>query len=76
MSKQEDKIDEVVLALLQLTLHEGNRAWKGFDWSVLDRLHAKGFITNPKGKAKSVELTEQGLAKSRALFESHFGPGE
>ena len=27
----QDKIDEVVLALLQLTLHDSYRAWKGFD---------------------------------------------
>jgi hypothetical protein len=25
------KIDETVLALLHLTLHDGTRAWKGFD---------------------------------------------
>jgi hypothetical protein len=25
------KIDDAVLALLQLGLHDGNRAWKGFD---------------------------------------------
>jgi Domain of unknown function (DUF6429) len=73
MNEQEEKIDEVVLGLMQLTLHEGDRAWKGFDWSVLDRLYAKGFITNPKGKAKSVVLTDQGLAQSRAAFEKHFG---
>jgi len=33
-----DKIDEVSLALLYLTLHDSCRAWKGFDWEVLDRL--------------------------------------
>jgi hypothetical protein len=26
-----DKIDEAVLALLHLTLHDGVRAWKGHD---------------------------------------------
>jgi hypothetical protein len=36
------KIDEAVLALLYLTLHDGSRAWKGFDWDTLNRLHAKG----------------------------------
>jgi hypothetical protein len=25
-------IDDAVLALLHLTLHDHNRAWKGFDW--------------------------------------------
>jgi hypothetical protein len=28
----EDKIDETVLALLRLTLHDDCRAWEGFDW--------------------------------------------
>jgi hypothetical protein len=32
------KIDDAVLALLQLGLHDGYRAWKGFDWDSLGRL--------------------------------------
>jgi Domain of unknown function (DUF6429) len=44
-----DKIDEAVLALLFLTLHDGVRAWKGHDWDVLDRLYRKGMIDNPVG---------------------------
>ncbi len=68
----ENKIEEVVLALLQLTLHEDNRAWKGYDWEVLDRLHTKGWIENPKGKSKSVVLTEEGLKYSQAMFQRHF----
>ena len=32
-----DRIDDAVLALLHLTLHDGWRAWKGFDWDALDR---------------------------------------
>lgn len=68
-----DKIDEVVLALMQLTLHDYCRAWKGFDWDVLDRLYEKGLIADPKNKAKSVVLTEEGLAESARLFEKHFG---
>jgi len=27
-----DRIDDAVLALLLLGLHDGDRAWKGFDW--------------------------------------------
>ena len=34
-----DKIDDAVLGLLWLTLHDERRAWKGFDWGALDRLH-------------------------------------
>ena len=52
-----EKIDETVLALLYLTLHDGARAWKGFDWDTLNRLYAKGLISDPASKAKSVVLT-------------------
>ena len=68
-----DKVDEIVLALMYLTLHDYYRAWKGFDWDVLDRLHEKGWIDNPRNKAKSVVLTEEDLARSASLFERHFG---
>ena len=67
-----DKIDEAVLALLYLTLHDGVRAWKGHDWDALDRLYRKGMIENPVGKAKSVVLTGEGLAKSERLFRNLF----
>ena len=67
-----DKIDEAVLALLHLTLHDGTRAWKGVDWDAMNRLHEKGFISNPVGKAKSVLLTERGLAESERLFRKLF----
>jgi uncharacterized protein DUF6429 len=60
-----DKIDEAALALLYLTLHDGSRAWKGLDWDVMNRLHEKGFISNPVGKAKSVLLTEKGRHNGR-----------
>lgn len=68
----EDRIDEAVLALLWLTLHDGRRAWKGFDWAVLDRLHAKGLIADPIGRTKSLELTDEGLRRSEALFRTLF----
>ncbi len=42
MDYNQDKVDEMVLALLFLTLHEGGRAWKGRDREVLGRLYQKG----------------------------------
>jgi Domain of unknown function (DUF6429) len=66
------KIDEAVLALLHLTLHDGARAWKGHDWDALDRLYRNGMIDNPVSKAKSVVLTDQGLAESKRLFRKLF----
>lgn len=73
MNIDPEKIDEAVLALLQLGLHEGNRAWKGFDWDAMQRLHAKGFISDPVGKAKSVVFTEVGLRESERLLREQFG---
>jgi hypothetical protein len=68
----EQKIDETVLGLLYLTLHDGCRAWKGFDWNSLNRLYEKGLIGDPVNKSKSVILTEQGLAEAERLFRMLF----
>ncbi|AIC28027.1 hypothetical protein IE4771_CH02932 [Rhizobium etli bv. mimosae str. IE4771] len=72
MEMDEEKIDDAVLALLWLTLHDGDRAWKGFDWDVMDRLYNKGLIANPAGKAKSVVLSDEGLQRSEELFRALF----
>jgi hypothetical protein len=66
------KIDDAVLALLYLGLHDGARAWKGFDWDVMNRLHEKGYITDPVGKAKSVVFSEEGLSRAKALLQQLF----
>jgi len=69
------KLDEVVLALLYFnarTDHGVTRAWKGFDWDTLDRLHAKGFISDPKSKARSVVLSEEGARRAEELFRRYF----
>jgi len=70
MTLDEDKIDEAVLALLYLGLHDGDRAWKGFDWGAMNRLHEKGFISDPRGKTKSVVFTETGPAR-RDDYSTH-----
>ena len=72
MEIDRDKIDEAVLALLWLTLHDERRAWKGFDWDALERLHARGLIADPVNKAKSVVLTDEGLRQSEELFRVLF----
>ncbi|MCQ8877728.1 DUF6429 family protein [Pseudoalteromonas shioyasakiensis] len=68
----EDKIDDAALALMYLTLHDHCRAWKQIDWDITNRLHDKGLIDNPIGKAKSVVLTEEGLKQAELLFEKLF----
>jgi len=68
------KVDELTLALIFLTSfsEEGvTRSWKGYDWEVMNRLHAAGYISDPVGKAKSVRLTEEGEKWSRELFQKH-----
>lgn len=70
----------MVLAMLSLTMFEegqnGARAWNGHDWVEVDRLHAKGYISDPKSKAKSVVVTATDVQRSGELFAKHFGKKE
>jgi hypothetical protein len=69
------KIDNAVLALAYLTLHDDRRVWKTFDWDALNRLHKYGYISDPITKAKSVILTEAGLKEADRLCKELFGTG-
>ncbi len=73
MKFNSDRIDEAVLALLYLGLHDGIRAWKSFDWDAMARLHEKGYISDPVGKAKAVTFTGEGLRESERLLNVLFG---
>jgi Domain of unknown function (DUF6429) len=73
MDYDESKVDDAVLALLWLTMTAGQRAWKSHDWDALNRLHEKGYIGDPKSKAKSVFVTEEGMARAEELFLKLFG---
>lgn len=70
-----DRVDEAALAIMLLGLHDGWRTWKGINWEVLNRLHDKGMITDPKSKAKSVIVTDEGLESAQRLFKKLFGGG-
>ncbi len=79
----EDKVAEIVLALMYLNLWADGkpplvvyRAWKSFPWDALDRLYEQGYIDNPRSKAKSVVLTEEGRHKAEELFFRWFGLSE
>ena len=75
MDIDEDKVDDIVLALLYLTTFKDKRrlrAWKGHSWEALDRLHRKEYISDPATKAKSVLLTDAGEKRSRELFGKYF----
>ena len=81
MKYDQDKVDEMTLALLYLVTTErqeglGARAWKGFDWDTMNRLHEKGWINDPTSKATSLHVTEDGFKKSEQLFLKHFGQKE
>ena len=73
MNLDTDRIDQAVLALLYLGLHEFSRAWKSFDRDVMARLHQQEFISDPVGKTKSVAFTEEGLRESERLLQALFG---
>ena len=49
---EKDKVDEMTLALMWLVFHQDRdgaaRAWKSFDWGTMDRLHEKGYISDPE----------------------------
>ncbi|PVZ69538.1 DUF6429 family protein [Pelagibaculum spongiae] len=72
MEIDQQKIDDAVLALMYLNLHDECRSWKSLDWQAMDRLHQEGLIDNPASKAKSVWLSKEGREKSKALFEQMF----
>jgi len=75
MEVDEEKVDDMVLALLYLTTFEDKprlRAWKGHNWDALDRLHRKDYISDPATKAKSVLLTDAGAKRSQELFKKYF----
>ena len=76
MDLDAEKLEQAVLALLYVNSLDdrpgGKRAWKAFPWSVMDRLHEKGYISNPATKYKSVSLSEEGARRSQELCEKLF----
>ncbi|WP_067560743.1 DUF6429 family protein [Halofilum ochraceum] len=71
----EDRLAEAALALMSLTLHDGDRVWKQYPWSLTDRLFDLGYITDPKSKAKSVQLTPEGKVQAERVLRERFGRG-
>jgi hypothetical protein len=76
MEYNTEKVDEMALALLYISMFSDGlvtRAWKGLSYEITDRLFEKGFIFDPKGKAKSVVFTDEGKKMSEELFIKYFG---
>jgi hypothetical protein len=67
-----NKIDDAVLALLYLGLHGEASAWKSFDEAAMVRLHEKGYISDPRAKAKSVDFNSGGLERAEELLRELF----
>jgi hypothetical protein len=72
MDYDDAKIDEVVLALLGALEFENGRVWKRFDFDVMDRLHQKGYIEDPRRKTESVYLTSEGMELAKSLAAKYF----
>ena len=70
MDIDRDHIDDAVLALLFLGRHDGMRTWKSFDWAAMERLHTKGLISDPVGKAKSVVSLTKACVSQKHYSES------
>ena len=76
MDYDREKVDEMTLALLYLGMSKTGgscRAWKGLDGPTLDRMHQKGWISNPMGKSPSVDVSPEAAKKAEELFRRHFG---
>ena len=69
----DQKIEDAVLALLGVFEFENGRAWKRFDFDLMEALANKGLISDPRGRAESVRLTSDGMARAKALAQQLFG---
>jgi hypothetical protein len=73
----EQTIKELSLLLIYLTSWQEeefsikvHRSWKGYPFEILDQLREEDCITGSK-PAKSVYLTEQGIAKAKELMAKY-----
>lgn len=74
----EEQIKELTLLLLYLTswtekepYGEYQRAWKGYDFDILNSLEDERLIGGSKHKAKSTYITEKGIKKAKELMEKY-----
>lgn len=78
MEYDKDKVDDATLALMYLVTWRQKKqfpwsAWKSFDWDTMDRLYQKDLISDPKGKTKSVILSDEAYQRAEKLFHEMFG---
>lgn len=82
MAKDVDELNlELTMLLLYINrFHEGNvdgrpvyRAWKGYDFSILDELDERELIfqgRNPT-RTKGVTLSDEGIAYAESILEKY-----
>lgn len=69
-------LEELTLLLIYLTSWREKvvadlytqRAWKGYDFGILDNLEEKSYITSSR-RAKSVHLTDEGIEQAKAILQ-------
>ena len=75
-----ERADEFALAFLFLnSFRDGpvTRAWKDIPWEMMDHLHERGLISDPKKRGtRSVVMTEDGLRMAEEMFNVHLAPAE
>ena len=74
----EEQIKELTLLLLYLTswtekesYGEYQRAWKGYDFDILNSLEDERLIGGSTNKAKSTYITDEGIKKARELMKKY-----
>ena len=80
----EQNLEELTLLLLSLTSWREKviadlyiqRAWKGYNFNILDNLEEKGYITSSR-RAKSVHITDEGMEQAKVILKrfQRFLPG-
>jgi hypothetical protein len=65
-------LDDAVPAILYYNEATADGAWKSLPWEATDRLHKKGYISDPAKARKSVDIHQEGYDRARAAFERLF----
>lgn len=75
MKKQ---IKELTLLLLYLTswtekepFGDYQRAWKGYDFDILNELGNENMIGKSSHKSKSISITKEGIEKAKELMKKY-----
>jgi hypothetical protein len=73
----EQAIEDLTILLIALTSWKEKisgvdiiRAWKGYDFDILDSLNEKEYISGSK-KSKSTILTDEGVKKANELIKKY-----